>query len=791
MFLTFLESDVPLTKTYALNVDGTITKSAYPNVWQVTTHSSACPDLQTFEILLNTHAKHGHCLLKGSPTRQLVRESRAGTTDRSAATDFICLDLDGIPAAKATQAEVDNILSELGLRDVSYLLQWSGSQNITSTDIRCHIFIMLSAPMAAPMIKQWLIQKNFEVSRLHDCQRLTKTNMSLTWALDTTACQSDKLIYIAPPVLVGIKPALGRMPRVQVIMKDKLTYDLHAQKINSVAQNRELTDKRVVELRDLAALPKRKLTYKQSGSFEVLAKPDEAVITDIKHDRGFVYFNFNGGDSWAYYHPEDRPEHIFNFKGEPVYLTKELLPDYWNSLKSAPTRVSSTGIQFLAFLDKRSSTYFRGTYDPVTDALQLHTAKNETQIRHFCSQYGLLQDDFIPEWTVAFDPQDSVRVDTGNQDINTFERTKYMKAEKLRKVKACPPGIFALISHVMGNDVDCVERFINWLAFIIQKRERAQTAWIIQGTEGTGKGLLFREVLRPLFGARQTNQIRAAQLQEKYNPFMKNCLLLFVDEVEAKMFDHDPVGMANLKNYITEETIQIRNMYQSAVEERNYCSIIMASNKSEPLPLPPEDRRHNVAPRQDTMWKPTDADIAQLGIELQDFHDYLALYPMDEALARSTIRNDARTTLIGLSQTTVESTAAALKNGDFLEFLNQLPTNVAGMLDFKEQARISSYRSTLSSIIDRTNQQTGACTVTRDELQTMFSYSSGEMPKTPAKFTKLLGHKQIDIYPVRLNGKTVQGTKVVWQDFPVFAAYRTEHFTDIPVATATPTQATP
>jgi hypothetical protein len=786
MFLTFLESDVPLTKTYEKLADGTIIKSAYPNVWQVTTHTHDCPDLAEFFKLLKTHAAAGHCLLKGEPSRQLSKESRAGTTDRNATTEFLCLDIDGLApnGGAASPAEVEAILKELGLGDVSYILQWSGSQNITSTDIRCHVFIMLSKPVSAPMIKQWLIQKNFEVPRLRDSLKLTKTNMSLTWALDITACQSDKLIYVAPPTLINLPPKILGMLRVHHAKRAKQTFDLHDQPINSVAQNRALTDKRILDLREAANLPKRKIQYKQSGSYEVMVKPDECVATEIKHDRGYVYFNLNGGDSWGYWHPEDNPKYIHNFKGEPIYLTKEILPDYFASLVAQPLRTSSSGIQFLAFLDKKTSTYWRGKYDPVNDDLQLHQAKNETQIRHFCAQYGIMQDEFIPEWEIVFDPHDHTRVDVSKKYVNTFQPSSYMKTTAPRTILQCPPQIFRLISHVLAGDIECIEHFMNWCAYIIQFRERTQTAWVFQGTEGTGKGTLLRKVLRPLFGEGQTNQIRAAQLQEKYNPFMRNCLILFVDEIEAKMFASDPVGMANLKSYITEDTVELRDLYTSFQKIPNYTSILMSSNKPEPLPLPPEDRRHNVAPRQDDMYLPTDADLAQLTIELQDFHDYLYHYKVDEVAVRTSIKNDARMTLIGLSQTTIESTATAIKQGNFQMFIEQLPTNPLGMLDFKEQQRIEMYRAVLAAIIDRTNPVSGACVVTRDELHALFNYSSGDMPKTPAKFTKLLGHRQIEIAPVRVSGKTVQGTRVEWQDFPLFAAFRAEHFVDIPSSVA-------
>jgi hypothetical protein len=89
------------------------------------------------------------------------------------------------------------------------------------------------------------------------------------------------------------------------------------------------------------------------GNDEVMAKPDVCTITDMKTERGFVYLNLNGGDSWAYYHPENNPDLIRNFKGEPAYLTKELLPDYWEQLHSkVNATVTSQGLMHLALCDK-------------------------------------------------------------------------------------------------------------------------------------------------------------------------------------------------------------------------------------------------------------------------------------------------------------------------------------------------------------------------------------------------------------------------------------------------------
>jgi hypothetical protein len=517
MNLTFLNASVPLTKSYTKLLDGTIEKSSYPNVWEVTSIAEDVSSLKEFEIAITRHAALGNCLLKGNVLRPLISESRKGSTDRNATTEFLCLDIDGIspnyttittrfdPITGDTQdvpvtinVTVEYILEQLGLKDISYIVQWSGSMGIGNNTLRCHIFIMLAKAVSAPLIKQWLIQKNHEVPLLRDHQALTKTGNSLTWGLDITACQADKLIYIAPPTLKGIKNPLGRTPRISLITKSHPTFDLTG-KVNSTDQNRALSDARVLELRDRDGLPKRKLAYKHIGGHEVLVKPGECIATEMKTDRGFVYFNLNGGDSWAYFHPEDSPDYIHNFKGEPVYLTKELLPAYWETLSHQAYRTSSTGVTYLAFLERTTSTYYRGTYIEDTETLDIYPAKTESMVRQFADSNGLRIGANIPEWDMEFDPLNSATVDFDNKIINTFMRTKYMKAPT-KKVTKCPPMCLKIISHILADDKASINHLLNWLACIAQNLDRTRTAWVFQGIPGCLAGdteLLFCRGKRP------------------------------------------------------------------------------------------------------------------------------------------------------------------------------------------------------------------------------------------------------------------------------------------------------
>lgn len=804
MKLTYLFADTPLTKSYTKHPDGTIEKTAYPNVWQVTSITEDCPDLATFEALLNKHAALGHCLLKGNVARPLVAESRKDSTDRNAATEFLCLDIDGI-APEFTQMEqgfdpktgearpeeavikvtVDTVLTAMGLSDVSYVLQWSGSMNITSTALRCHVFMLLTRPVSAPLIKQWLIQKNHEVPILRAHQSLSSTGNSLLWGLDITACQADKLIYIAPPTLKGIRNPLGRMPRVSLIVRSQERYDMLADKINGADQNRALTDARVLELRDVAGLPKRKLTYKIVGPHEVLAKPGECTATEMKTDRGFVYFNLNGGDSWAYYHPENNPDFIFNFKGEPVYQTKELLPAYWETLKTQAYRVASNGLIYLAFLDRKTSMYWRGSYDAEQDVLSLHAAKNESMVRQFADANGLRLGDNIPEWDMEFNPTNGVRVDFDNRCINTFERTMYMKAPA-KKVKTCPPMIHKIINHILAHDPESYSHFMNWLACIAQNLDRTRTAWVFQGIPGTGKGLLFNKILQPLFGEKQCVMKRAGELSEKWTDFVEGKFIVFIDEIQTSALRDEAGVIANMKNLITEPTAMVRAMNRNAYAVANYTNWLFASNKPDPVSVDRSDRRFNVAQYQGTEFpRPTDAEVDAIVDELQNFHHYLLSYEVDKAKASTPLQSEARDHLIALTLTTAESTAQALKDGDMAFFLDQLPTTDAYKANMLTLNKVDTYRHTLAEIMHRTIVTTfGHCNVSRDELFIIFDYTVGGMNVSPTSFTKYLGHRQLEIKPVSIAQKTVRGVPVRWTKHDLFPEMLKAYFPEMKLRTA-------
>ena len=764
MKIFFLSADRPIVKSYELDSQGKLVKHPYPFVYEVTSYEENPSSLQELAVIMQKHAKLGHCMVKGRLGRPLVNESRKGSTDSDEKTDWVCLDLDGIEGYQT----VDAFLETIGCGDTDYILQWSSSMGIENkTGFRCHIFMLLNQPTHPQLLKYWLQDINLRV--LDSQLQLTKTCNSLRWPLDITTCQNDKLLYIAPPQLgPGIQDPFPGNQRI-FFVKKKHQFLTLPHPIPTRTALRERIDKKVQELRVLNGLPKRKsFKYKFAGTIEYLANPDQAVITGIKSERGFVYFNLNGGDSWAYFHPEDNPTFIHNFKGEPIYRTEDLLPEYWAQIKEKATACQPTpqGLIYLAFRDFKSSNYYNGIYDTNTGELKLAMAKNESQLRHFMKQHGQVLGDFIPDWNLVWNPHNSKVVDFDKKELNTFQPSKYFLAKNLPRVTSLPPTIHKIIDHVLAHDSATIDHFLNWLACIVQFKTRTGTAWVWQGTQGTGKGVLFHHILTPLFGEVNVVSKRMEELESEFTGFMENKFIVFIDEIEAgKNLYHNKIT-AKLKNLIVEPTISIRRMYMPAYMAPNYANMIFASNKPAPVEIAPDDRRFNVGPYQNTPIQLTATEIdVNIPAELMDFYAFLSQYKADPDQARKPLISPARSTLIDISRTAIDTVSDALLSGNLEFFWEHLSSAKGQNLNALQNLKYQPFRELIIELVNTQESK-----LTRDELYTIMEWCVGGMPQSPHKFTALLKHHRIYLTQIWKNNRNVRGIVVNWQVDPNWLA---------------------
>lgn len=771
----FLAADKPIVKRYEITPNtGELVKHPYPFVYEVTSYQETCNNLHDLFQHIQKYAARGDCMVKGKLGRQLVTESRKGTTNSEELTEWICLDLDGIEGYQS----VDHFLSDIGCAETDYILQWSSSMGIENkAGFRCHIFMQLDKPVRPQQLKNWLQDLNLSRPTLSGQLQLTKTGNSLRWPLDITTCQNDKLLYIAPPDLgKGITDPFPNKGTRGKPATPRITFEQRTLKRLSLPTNlilqealRDRTHAKVSELRVAAGLPKMKaVKYKFDGTVEYMANPGQATITDMKEERGFVYFNLNGGDSWAYYHPVESPEFIYNFKGEPAYKTQELLPQYWAKLtqQAASGAPDAKGNIYLAFREFTSGVYWNGIYDTVNDKLELYPAKSETQLHHFMKNNKMPLGESIPDWKRVFEPNNPNVIDRQAQTVNIYNPSDFFKDLQPAPVASPPPVINKIIDHVLGNDMATLDHFYNWLAVIVQNKTRAGTAWVLQGTQGTGKGLLMHNILTPLFGYENVAAKRMEELESQFTEFMENKFIVFIDEIEAGKSLYHAKVTAKLKNLIVEPMISIRNMYRPAYLAPNFASMIFASNKPSSVEVAPDDRRFNVGVYQENKIQITGPEIDQIDHELGEFYAYLMHYPADPDRARTPLISQSRSTLIDISRTAIDTISDALLKGDLQTLWDHLPSQKSltpgnALIQTKAQG----YRDLIVDVVSNISAHDK---LTRDELYTIFEYTVGNMPTSPNKLTSTLKHHRLHLKPVWKYNRSVRGIEMNWKVDPTW-----------------------
>lgn len=768
--LTFLEADRPLVKSYALDSKGLLVKESYPNASEFTSHVERVDGVHEFARTLSAHADFGHCLLKGSLGRPLAAESRAGSTEPNALTPWLCFDFD----RTGRIASIDEAMALLKFGDVSYVIQYSASYGVEpEKGLTAHVFVLLDRATSPSALKQWLIGLNLRTPWLVQELGLTKTNNALSWPLDISTCQNDKLIYIAGPKLgKGVKSEF-RGERIQVVEKALPTLGTDRLVVPSAEQNRLATHTELDRLRRGLGLAPRKWKYRtdKASGLEVLDRPDASTLTGIKEERGFTYFNLNGGDSWGYYHPNEAPEVIRNFKGEACYATEELLPEYWEQIQQAKRKARhakrSKEVQVLAFRDFKSAVYYNGTWDG--SELRLARATSETQLQHYLLEHGQPGLESIPIWDLVYDPSKlDERVDLPRKRVNLFSPSNFMEPKSGLQWAASDslsrrcPTILSLIRSAVGRDEALGEHWLNWTACILRHRVRTLVAWILQGVEGTGKGILVNHVLLPLLGRSNVAIKRMMELEDTFNPYIEFSVLAVIDEAQISGSKKADMIMANLKHQITEPEVSIRKMYSASYSAPNHCSFLFLSNMNDPVVIGATDRRFCCGEYGQTKFPfVPGTTLEAIASELEAFAAYLHFREADLAKAGTVFESEARDLMKATSTNSIDATAQALLKGDISFFWDSLPSGNGGILGAEAQALYDSYTALVHAAL---RAEDGVQKLTRDEVRVLFAYNVGEIAKTPTKFTSLLRHHRVQLSPLRINDRIVRGVEAKWAE---------------------------
>ena len=225
----------------------------------------------------------------------------------------------------------------------------------------------------------------------------------------------------------------------------------------------------------------------------------------------------------------------------------------------------------------------------------LYIFKNNGDFENYCVQNNIDPNikSYLLRREIIFNP--GLHSGLNDRYYNLFEETEYMgkdystlpplalnqvvdKLEKRCKV------IYEIMINIFGEK-EYLERFLNWIAYILRERTKAYTAWLItSNVQGIGKDLMFIRMLMPLFGDKQSQMMNGSRIAKNFNKIDMNCFLRGNNEVfSAGNVKENLHRKESLKDLITApyQSIEIKGV--DTFQSHNFMNFILFSNSEHPI----------------------------------------------------------------------------------------------------------------------------------------------------------------------------------------------------------------
>jgi hypothetical protein len=777
--------------------------TSYPLVKNVSSFTEEVDTIEKFYTALQNHAAEGHCLLKGQTTEPLINQSRRGMVDKNEPTGFLVLDFDGVEPGHdfkmPTTYDEDALLqiseyliSKLPeeFHEVSYIAQASSSfGRSTSEKISIHLFFLLEAYIHPKLLKTVVTGLNFCSDYWCTRTELSATGTALRFPVDRTITDNSRLIYIAPPIFTGgCEDPCNGWDRFALRCKRNPKLDLESA-VRSSNPERIATRvrDRIRDIRRDSGLRNRKEVTRSVRVGEehvtVVTNPDRLRMVVASDEGEFVRYNVNDGDSAAYWVHKHSPDIVYNFKGEPNFSFSAADPDgYEAHIEQFSVDIDNKdeGRTPVMFVDEDTGKYWFGRYNHAERRMDYLTQMPKSTLADFAVNEGMLMPDNVPVWSYRFEPFNDTVIDFKRKFLN-----KYVAPDHLREPVALPddaraiqngfaspvlesycPTIHKILYSVCGCGVTELEYFVNWLAYVVQNRSKTFTAWVFHGMPGTGKGLLYNQILSPLLGEEYTHMKRQQDVEEKFNAWLEHSLMFVVDEfrVENSIRGQQNALVNKLKNMITETKGTIRGMGMDQVERPLYANMMFFSNDRDAVRIQEGDRRFNVAPRQETqiahrypeLFK-NNKVIEGCREELPLFAAFLLDFEVDDYSVRNTLENEAKEKMRVAAFTAADEFVAAVNHGNLDYFVPILEEDI--------MTSKSDYLMAAKNVVTWLIKDYDPDTPTRifvNELRPLYNVLCGSA-ENEHRFSKLLSRHGLDTIRFRRDGLNKRGVEVHWK----------------------------
>lgn len=769
----------PMRKTLGLE-DGT--NRNYPLARKVTVVAEDIDftkkGVKGYRELLVHHAKEGNSLYKGLMLKELNNESRSGQTDKNAKTQFLVLDIDDMETniklnSPCTKQDVVNAAEQViallpvELQTVSYVAVASSSFGVRANKMSVHIHFLLDAPVEHRLVKDWLDSLNYTQNEIYKKLTLTAAKTTVKNVVDSCLGEPSRIVYIAPPFFgPRIKnPFNDDTNRIVAVDKKVKLLDIQGllgRVIDQAHIIRSRKEEKRKECLKRENLPTRrnKMTTMRTGDgrhVSVITDPPESTMYFAFEEENYVRYNMGSKQNNAFSVRKDNPEVVYSFNPDiPKFLFKvadpvaysEHIAKYGKGVEKVTDKETGQVREVVRdlYIDQVTDKFVTIEYDEKNDeVLNFSERKDVFVAKEWLKFYGQIPPDPIEPIHGVFLPNEhrGIFVEDDRRYINRFNPPLLLRKDRVMAkpmleygeaflVKQHCPIICEIMLNMLGSDIDAFEHFFNWVACIYQTRDKAETAWLIGGEQGTGKGLFFKLVLRKIFGDYTAQNRLDNMVDDKFNEWMYDKLIVMIDEFNMKSAQSNITRVGSmLKNLITEPTMQVRRMQVGQLEVRQYLNFIFATNDLDSITIY-DKRRFNMAPRQREMLTERITTIksqrnnfnAEIDAEVTHFAGYLKAFKFSLNKATTIMQNDVRAEIIEAGMTFDDRLFENLRSGNFAEFMTILDKPTQN-LEHYEIVQLTRIKSFLISNLPHVN--TGEPVyIHKDDLKMLVSYMTGK-----------------------------------------------------------------
>ncbi len=297
------------------------------------------------------------------------------------------------------------------------------------------------------------------------------------------------------------------------------------------------------------------------------------------------------------------------------------------------------------------------------ESIRLLNGTKEVQPDIFPNDLLCATDKFTPFSKSEFFEIDGVTYRT------PWRPTLYMNANTVGDF----PTITMLLQRLTGHKVEYYQWVVNWIAGFFQSRRRSQCALVLKGDQGSGKGIFFEHIIKPLFGIDYCIMIDDDRLHATFKNWIYGSLFYNLNEIS-----HDIRTRKAVKNFIkqlvTDPLLQAEQKYKDSSGVEVFGAVLVTSNELAPLEIETSDRRYTVIQTDKGLKKDgidTDRLIQSISRELNPFAAFLLSYRVDWNLFNTALDTPEKRAVVNTTTDKVVLLGHAIKTMD-IEFFEPL-----------------------------------------------------------------------------------------------------------------------